>query len=318
MATLKELYEFAVQEGMKEDPRSSAELKKKLEDIKKKFEKLDKSEKELFDKERLWNPFDDSRILFDVGGSVKTIMVGVDVEVGEVVLADRLREKGTKIDALIAHHPEGRALAGLYGVMDLQIDTLAASGVPIAHAGAYTHERIADVNRGVSGINHTRTEDAAKLVGISLACFHTITDNHVHSFLHGLFEKEKPKTVKDVYNLLLKIPEYRWAVEKDAGLKLFSGSMENPAGKIHLEMTGGTEGSEKVYEKLANAGVGTLVCMHIGEKQFEEAKKNNLNVFVAGHMSSDSLGMNLLMDKMEKKFGLKIIECSGFKRVRRH
>ncbi len=318
MPTLKDLYEFAVSEGMKEDPRGEKELKKKLAEVKGKFEKLDKEEKELFDKDAFWNPFDDSRIAFDAGGQVKTIMVGIDAEAQEVLLADRLREKGTKIDALIAHHPEGRALAGLYGVMDMQVETLVRAGVPIAHASAYTHERLTDVNRGVSGINHTRTEDAAKLLGVSIACFHTVTDNHVHTFLHKLFEKEKPRTVREIYKLLLKFPEYKWAVEKDAGLKLFAGGMDSPAGKIHLEMTGGTEGSDKVYEKLANAGVGTIVAMHMGDKQFEEAKKNNLNVLIAGHMSSDSLGMNLLLDKMEKKFGLKIIECSGFKRVRRH
>jgi len=318
MTTLKEIYQFAVAEGMKEDPRGEKELKKKLSDIKEKFEKLDKGEKELFDKDRFWNPFDDSRIAFDAGGQVKTIMVGIDAEAQEVLLADRLKERGTKIDAVIAHHPEGRALAGLYGVMDMQIDGLIKSGVPVAHAQNFTHDRIGDVNRWFSGANHTRAEDTAKLLGISLACFHTITDNHAHTFLEKLFEKEKPHTVKDIYNLLLKFPEYKWAIQKDAGLKLFSGSMENLAGKIHLEMTGGTEGSDKVYEKLANAGVGTIVAMHMGDKQFEEAKKNNLNVFIAGHMASDSLGMNLLMDKMEKKFGLKIIECSGFKRVRRH
>jgi len=318
MALLKEIYGFAVQEGMKEDPRGDGELKKKLAALKEDFEKLNKEEKEIFDKERLSNPFDDSRILFDTGKDVKTLMVGIDVETQEVLLADRLREKGTSIDALIAHHPEGRALAGLYGVMVMQTDTLVMSGVPVAHANAYTHERLRDVNRGVSGINHSRTEEAAKFLGISIACLHTITDNHVYTFLTKLLDKEKPKTVRDIYNILIKIPEYRWAVEKDAGLKLFNGSMDNPVGKIHLEMTGGTEGSEKVYEKLANAGIGTIVAMHMGDKQFEEAKKNNLNVFVAGHMSSDSLGMNLLLDKVEKKFGVKIIECSGFKRVKRN
>ena len=316
MPTLKELYEFSIVEGMKEDPRGE-DIKNKLLESKEKFEKLSDDEKELFDKDKLWNPFDDTRVLFDTGEDVNTIMVGIDIEAQEVLLADRLREKGVKIDALIAHHPEGSALSGLYGVMDMQVSTLTASGVPVAHANACTRERLNDVNRGVSGINHTRTEETAKFLGISLACFHTVTDNHVHTFLAKLLESEKPKTVRDIYNILIKIPEYRWAVEKNAGLKLFNGSMDNPVGKIHLEMTGGTEGSEKAYEKLANAGVGTIVAMHMGDKQFEEAKKNNLNVFIAGHMASDSLGMNLLLDKIENQFGIKIIECSGFKRIKR-
>ena len=35
----------------------------------------------------------------------------------EVLLADRLEEKGKKIDLIMAHHPEGKAMAGRYDVM---------------------------------------------------------------------------------------------------------------------------------------------------------------------------------------------------------
>ena len=51
----------------------------------------------------------------------------------------------------------------------------------------------------------------------------------------------------------------------------------------------------------------------------EEAKKHNINVVIAGHMASDTLGMNLLLDEIEKveKFE-KIYEFSGFKRFSRN
>jgi hypothetical protein len=40
---------------------------------------------------------------------------------------------------------------------------------------------------------------------------------------------------------------------------------------------------------------------------------------LAGHISSDNLGLNLLFDKLEKKAleKFKFIECSGFRRFRR-
>jgi hypothetical protein len=41
-----------------------------------------------------------------------------------------------------------------------------------------------------------------------------------------------------------------------------------------------------------------------------------MNVLVAGHMASDSLGLNLLADKIEER-GVAITPCSGFLRVRR-
>ena len=70
-------------------------------------------------------------------------------------------------------------------------------------------------------------------------------------------------------------------------------------------------------EKLAQAGVGTLVCMHLSEKHLEEAKKQNLIVVVAGHMASDNLGLNLLLDAVCGGEKIEIIPCSGFTRVAR-
>jgi hypothetical protein len=40
-------------------------------------------------------------------------------------------------------------------------------------------------------------------------------------------------------------------------------------------------------------------------------------VVIAGHISSDTLGLNLLLDEIEKEEKLKIINCSGFRRIRR-
>jgi hypothetical protein len=71
-----------------------------------------------------------------------------------------------------------------------------------------------------------------------------------------------------------------------------------------------------VYEKLADAGVGTIIAMHMGEEHRKECVKHHINLVVAGHMSSDSLGMNIFLDEIEKR-GVKIIPCSGFIRVKR-
>jgi hypothetical protein len=62
---------------------------------------------------------------------VKSLICGIDMETPEIILADRLREKGRKIDLVIAHHPEGSAQADLYNVMQVQSDMMAGVGVPI-------------------------------------------------------------------------------------------------------------------------------------------------------------------------------------------
>jgi hypothetical protein len=56
--------------------------------------------------------------------------------------------------------------------------------------------------------------------------------------------------------------------------------------------------------------------MHIDEEHKKEAESASINVVIVGHMSSDSLGMNLFLDKLEKK-GIKIVPCSGLIRIKR-
>ena len=101
------------------------------------------------------------------------------------------------------------------------------------------------------------------------------------------------------------------------GPKIFVGSPENRVGKIAVtEITGGTEGSTKMYEKMSQAGIGTVIAMHTSEEHRKEAEAAHINIVIAGHMSSDSLGVNLLMDALEKQ-GIEIVPCSGFTRFSR-
>jgi putative NIF3 family GTP cyclohydrolase 1 type 2 len=56
--------------------------------------------------------------------------------------------------------------------------------------------------------------------------------------------------------------------------------------------------------------------MHISENNRKEAKKHHINVVVAGHIASDSLGMNLFLDELQAR-GVEVISCSGLLRVER-
>jgi putative NIF3 family GTP cyclohydrolase 1 type 2 len=82
-------------------------------------------------------------------------------------------------------------------------------------------------------------------------------------------------------------------------------------------MTGGTSGSKDLFDKLAAGGVSTIVGMHIPEEHLTNAKKANINVVIAGHIASDVLGLNLLLDEVEKKEPLEFLGVSGFERIRR-
>ena len=129
--------------------------------------------------------------------------------------------------------------------------------------------------------------DIARLLNIPFICVHTPADNLVVKYLENYFNAKEPETVGDIISLLKEIPEYKIASGVGAGPRCIVGSEESRAGKVFVDMTGGTGGSEKSYEKLANAGVGTVVSMHMSEKHRKEAEKNYINVVIAGHMASD-------------------------------
>lgn len=313
---LGEIYQLAVDLGKRYDIRGD-ELERLLRDELEKYERMSEDEKEFFDVQKLEHPFSDTRILVgDPDAEVRTILCGIDMETPEILLADRLRQKGHNIDLVLAHHPEGIAAAGLYEVMGVQADMLEKAGVPINVGEGIMTTRIGEVERRYMPMNHQRAVDAARLLDIPFMCVHSPADNLVQHYLENLLKEASYSTLDDLIQVLLEVPEYRQAQMLKAGPKIIVGNRKRRAGRVFIKMTGGTAGSEKAYEKLAQAGVGTFICIHMPDKHRSLAKEHHLNVIVAGHMASDSLGMNLFLDELEKR-GISIIPCSGLIRVSR-
>jgi len=316
--TIKQIFNLGIQTGIKADFRCKNFIKQLLKTNKNKYNQLSPQKRKFFDKESLTNPYLDSRILYQSKKttSIKKILVGIDIGPGELILAKQLGN----IDLVISHHPLGQGLANLAQVMELQCDVLNKYGVPINIAEGLMKKRISEVAREVNSSNHQRSVDMAKELDINLMCLHTPCDNLAADFLRKKIKKNKSKLnyLQDIIDLLLKIPEYQESAKIGAGPKIFAGSKEDRCGKIALtEITGGTEGSPKLYEKMAQAGIGTVIGMHISEKHKQQADKNHIRVIIAGHISSDSLGINLFLDKLENK-GIKIKPISGLIRYSRN
>ena len=315
---LKQFYTEIVRIGIENDPRGKEYVMKILEEQKKKYEELSEKEKKYFDYEQLNNPYADTRILWGKDDTeVKRILVGIDIEGSEILLADRLNSSGKKIDLVLAHHPEGGALANLTQVMPVQADLLYSVGVPPSVAESLLAERMKEVERRLLPVNHMRNVDIAKALDIPFMCAHTASDNCVTKFLTQVFQEKKPQKLQDILEILLEFPEYQFAAKHNAGPRILIGDKNNKAGKIYVDMTGGTEGSKDIFDKMINAGVSTLVCMHLSEEHYKKAQSAHINVIIAGHIASDSLGLNLLLDEVEKKEKLEFVECSGFRRFRR-
>lgn len=314
---LSEAYRLAIETGMKNDPRPKEEVEKVLKDAKEKYDKLSSDEKELFDTERLWNPYADSRFSWGDGDiEVSKLMWGIDIDTGEVLLADRLREKGTDVTAIVGHHPLGLARTPFPEVMWLQTHMYSSLGIPITTCESLLEPRMNEVIRAVLPANYNQAVDAAKLLNIPIMNIHSPADNCVQKFLENEFEENNMTYVGDIIDHLMKIPEFRMSAKMNSPPKIIAGSKTRHCGKIAVKMTGGTSGPKEIYEKMAAAGISTVVGMHFPESHIDEAKKHHMNVIVSGHMSSDSLGINLIADVWQKE-GIEVIPCSGLIRYSR-
>lgn len=317
MLTVKKIYDLAITLGIESDPRGKAFVKRQMQKQNDAYKKMPDDQKKYFDLEYLTNPYSDTRILYTPtpDHQVRKIFAGIDCNESEILLADRVGD----IDLVISHHPEGIALADLHTVMDLQIEMLERAGVPVHIAESLLSGRMAEVGRGILPINDQKSVDVARLLNVPFMSTHTITDNMVTMFIENEVTKHKNKldTVGDVMNMLMEIPEYQEATRLKSGPSIFIGAPNRRPGRIAVtEMTGGTNGAKEMFEQLSRAGVGTVIGMHMREDYKKEAERHHLNVIVAGHMSSDSLGMNLFLDQLEKN-GVEIVPVGGLIRVSR-
>jgi putative NIF3 family GTP cyclohydrolase 1 type 2 len=315
--TIKQIYNLAIEMGINADPRGVSGIKKLLEKVKKDYKELPEKKKKFFDRESLVNPYTDTRVLYgDLDREVKFVMAGIDASASEVLIADRLNEKGQKVDMVISHHPSGHALASLDEVMDVQVEMYAQAGVPENIAHALFEERKSHVKRGIGPLNHAQSVDAAKLLDIPLMVIHTVWDNLGNDFMNKNIENKKFDSLGDLLDAIDEIPEFTEAIRGKSGPSIVAGSPTSRTGKVIVNFTGGTNPSKQLYVELAKSGVGTVVEMHVPEDAVQALRKMHVNVIDCGHMAADSIGANLFLDQLEKK-GVKIIPSAGLIRVKR-
>jgi putative NIF3 family GTP cyclohydrolase 1 type 2 len=314
---LGEIYRTCVEAGMEADPRPTTELERVMAAARRAYDKLDEDDRPFYDTERFTNPYSDTRIATgDPDREIRGLLTGVDMETAEVLLADRLRERGEPIDLIFAHHPEGPGFARLDEVLYMQADLWAAQGVGLGAADSLIAKRASEVRRRFSPYNHYRAIQSAELLGFATLSCHTPADNSVQRFVQRALDEAAPATLHDIVKVLRAIPEYEDAAKKGYGPEIVLGDEDHRPGRIVVDMTGGTEGPTDALNRLSAAGVDTLVGMHYGEEHRKRAEELHMNLVLAGHISSDTLGMNLILDKIESR-GVKVYCTSGIVRVPR-
>lgn len=247
----------------------------------------------------------DSGIIVE-GDNIKKVAIGVDMELSEMLLAKELG-----VDLVITHHPTGGSpRLDLHKVMDNQIHRMVAAGVPINKAQKALSEKKGEVERGLHVSNYDRVVSAAKLLKMPFMGVHSPADLLAERKIQALIDEklDQNSTLQDIIDVLETLPEYQKTLAKPV---VRVGSKDDFAGRVFVTMAGGTGGGKNVAKAYFEAGVGTLVAMHMPEDVIKAVKEQNIgNVLIAGHMASDSVGINEFVKALEEK-GIEIIRMSG-------
>lgn len=249
----------------------------------------------------------DSAVIVE-GENIKKVLVGVDMGTAELLLAKELG-----VDCVIGHHPVGDTTRTQFTeVMQNQIDRMVEAGVPINKAQKVLIPRIDEVSVGLHPANYDRATSAAKLLNIPYIGIHSpcdfIAERTVQEHMDKVFDADPKATIQDLINELMTIAEYKNSLSEPA---VRVGSKDDYCGKPFVTMAGGTGGGSEVFKAYFEAGVGTLVNMHIPFGDIKKVKEHGIgNVLVAGHMASDSVGINGLMGALEDR-GIEVIRMSG-------
>jgi putative NIF3 family GTP cyclohydrolase 1 type 2 len=232
--------------------------------------------------------------------------MGVDMDTAELMLAKQLG-----YDCVVSHHPRNTNV-DMLELLNTHIHKLEGLGVPRNKGQKLLEERKTELGYNQHVSNSRRSESAARLLDMPFMCIHTpadiIGEAVVQEFVDVKFKDKPETTVQEVVEALEEIGEYKNSARKPV---IRVGSKESYAGKVYVLMSGLTGPGPKILKEYFEAGVGTLVLMHIPEKDAKEIKEQGIgNVVVAGHMSSDSLGLNKIAQEWAKK-GVETTMMSG-------
>ena len=242
------------------------------------------------------------------GNDIKTVLVGIDMETPELLLAQQLG-----YDCVVSHHPKADScVVDFAKVMDVQIDRMVKSGVPINKAQKALKKKQASIDLGRHASNYDRVSSAARLMKMPYLNIHIpadfITEEIVQNRLDKAFN-DKPKT--KLIDIISELNSWEYYQEKLAQPVIRVGSNNDYAGKIEVLMAGGTNGGIDVYKSYFEAGVGTIIAMHVPEDVKKAVIEQNIgNIIIAPHMPSDSIGL-LEIGKAWRKKGVDVTYMSG-------
>ncbi len=249
----------------------------------------------------------DTNIIVE-GKNIKKVLIGIDMETPELLLAQQLG-----YDCVVSHHPKADScIVDFAKVMDVQIDRMVKSGVPINKAQKALKKQKASVDLGTHPSNYDRVSSAARLMNMPYLNIHIpadfITEEIVQTRLDSAFKDKQKTKLEDIID---ELNAWKYYQGKIAQPVIRVGSKDDYAGKIEVLMAGGTNGGVDVYKSYFEAGVGTIIAMHVPENVQKAVIEQNIgNIIIAPHMPSDSIGLIEIANAWREQ-GIEVTCMSG-------
>ena len=249
----------------------------------------------------------DTNIIVE-GQSIKRILIGIDMETPELLLAKELG-----YDCVVSHHPKADScIVDFHKVMDVQIHRMVKAGVPINKAQKALKKKQTSVDLSSHAANYDRVSSAARLMKMPYLNIHIpadfITEEIVQTRLDKQFLDKPNAKLKDIID---ELNSWEYYQNKTAQPIIRVGSSTDYAGKIEVLMAGGTNGGVDVYKSYFEAGVGTIIAMHVPEDVKKAVAEQNIgNIIIAPHMPSDSIGLLEIVNAWRSE-GVEVTTMSG-------
>jgi hypothetical protein len=160
--------------------------------------------------------------------------------------------------------------------------------------------------------NYNRIVDTARLIGMPFCNVHLACDiigrQEIVDMLRSRADEQT--RIGDVIEWLLEFPEMEAALTRP---EPWIGDPSARLGRWVVAMAGGTNGGHPVFREYYRAGVDTVLAMHIPEEDIHKLRAEapaNANLLITGHMATDSIGINRVIDGMEAE-GIAVTRTSG-------
>ena len=251
---------------------------------------------------------EDSEVLVP-GKNLKRAMFGIDIDSGELALAKQMG-----FDVVIAHHPSGGGTwAGFPKVLESHAAIMIKAGVPKAEAQAAVQALKDEHGPRTHLLNYDRLPSVARLLKIPFMNIHQPADELGRRLMreHIAARVKKGAKVQDAIDALMEMSEFAHSPHP---IVMRMGKAGAPLGKWVFSHGAGTNGGYPVASALFRNGVDTVFYIHVDPGHLKRLKdefgKKGKNLVVTGHIASDSVGINVIIRRLERE-GLKVTPMGG-------